>query len=205
MEEGLLDLVLHATVALRHHLIVDFLVLLFFLFLLDVLLNFIFGRLVLNCSNKHDQLLTREVVDIEFLRETLQESKKIRVLLLWLLLRLLLLLGLGLGLLLGLGLWLLLGLGLGLLLLLLLWQRLCLYLHDSVGFCLYSRRQLRLNLLLRERILRRLLLLLLLLVLTLSDLLLLRQADLLGIHILLNPLVCLLRIEADLLAQRGVI
>jgi len=46
---------------------------------------------------------------------------------------------------------------------------------------------------------------LLLLVLTLSDLLLLRQAYLLGIHILLNPLVCLLRIEADLLAQRGVI
>ena len=55
LEEGLLDLVLHATIALRHHLIVGFLVLLIFLFLLtrDVL-NFIFGRLVLNCPNKHD-------------------------------------------------------------------------------------------------------------------------------------------------------
>jgi hypothetical protein len=74
LEEGLLDLVLHATFALRHHLIVGFLVLLFFLFLLDVL-NFIFGRLVLDSSNKHDQLLTRKVVDIEFLGQSLQESK----------------------------------------------------------------------------------------------------------------------------------
>jgi hypothetical protein len=97
LEEGLLTLVLHPAVALRHHLIVSFLLLLLFLFLLtrDDVLNFIFWRLVLNCSNKHDQLLTRKVVDIEFLRETLQERKKIRILLLRLL-RLLLLLLLGL-------------------------------------------------------------------------------------------------------------
>jgi hypothetical protein len=181
LEEGLLDLVLHATVALRHHLVVGFLVLLIFLFLLtrDVL-NFIFGWLVLNCPNKHDQLLSRKVVDIEFLRETLQECKKIRVLLLRLLL---LLLGLWLGLLQNL--------------------RLRLSLNCSVCFCLYSWWQLRLSLLLRERILR--LLQLLLLVLTLSDLLLLRQAYLLGVHILLDPLVSLLRVEAELLVQRGVI